>query len=326
MTGYSTLVLFASFLSVVLLPLTFSSSAAEDFRPVYQCTGASVGTTFLNPLGIFFDTNREECYVADAGNNRVVICDAQGMPLYHFYHHVERDGRTTLGQPKRVVVDPEGRIFVIDALVEYIDVLDFRGRRINRILPPTNSGGAGRFTTIALTPDGTVVATLTSKPARVAFISRELEIVKVVSLNAPEVERQGITGIGVDREGRIYITDPFARETMVQVYDPEGTFLYGFGKHDVGLENFSLPTDISVTDNGELWIVDSVRQVASRFTRSGEYIATIGGLGNGPGAFYFPSGITTDGGSRVFVIERGGNRYQCFRSVENENSQAVTSR
>jgi hypothetical protein len=164
-----------------------------------------------------------------------------------------------------------------------------------------------------------VVAVLTCTPPKAVYISSDLEIVNTVSLDSPKAERQGITGIGVDGEGRIYITDPFALEAMVQVYDSNGKFLYGFGKHDIGMENFSLPTDIVVMDDGVLWIVDSIRQVASGFARSGEYLATVGGLGNEPGAFYFPSGIATDGDSRLFVIERGGNRYQCFRAVENED-------
>lgn len=310
---------FSCFFFIAFSTTTVSTSAADEFRPAYQCAGASVGTTFSNPLGIFFDTYRDECYVADAGNSRVVICDARGMPLYHFYHHVERDGQQILGQPKRIVVDREGRIFLIDALVEYIDVLDFKGRQIDRIMPPTDACGEDRFGAMALAPDGEVVATLTCGDARVVFIGSGLEIVRIVPLNAPAAERRGITGIAVDGDGRIYTTDPFAPETMVHVYDSEGEFLYGFGEHDVGFENFSLPSDIAITDAGVLWIVDSIRQVASSFTRSGEYISTIGGLGNAPGAFYFPSGITTDGGSRLFVIERGGNRYQCFQAVDNED-------
>ena len=303
-----------------LCSLTVSSFASQRFQPVYACEGASVGTAFSMPLGIFFDTYRNECYVADSGNGRVVVCDDRGMPLYHFNHYVERDGKKSPGQPKRVVVDREGRIFLIDALVAYIDVLDFRGRRIDRIFPPTDSSTEDvRFGAIALAPDGVVVATLTCRPARAVFISSELEIVEIVTLKAPEADRQSITGVAVDAEGRIYVTDPFAVEAMVQVYDSTGAFVFGFGKHDIGSANFSLPTDISVTDSGELWVVDTIRQVASCFTRTGEYVTSVGGLGEGPGTFYFPSAVTTDGGGQVFVVERGGNRYQCFQAIEIED-------
>jgi len=82
------------------------------------------------------------------------------------------------------------------------------------------------------------------------------------------------------------------------------------------MENFSFPAGIEVTPNGDIWIVDTLRQVASHFTIEGEFLAYIGGKGSGPGEFEYPSDLTTDGMGRVFVLERGGNRYQCFQGVE----------
>lgn len=297
---------------------TVPSLTDDVFRPAYECEGTGLDGPFARPRGIFYESEQGECYVADTGNHRVAIFDEEGVPLYRFYHHVERMGKQVLGQPTRVVVDREGRMFLIDALAEYIDVLDFRGRSILHIQPPADDCGAvERFSTLAMGPDGHVAAVLTCRPPKVAFIDDKLEIVKLLSLETPIAERQHVTGLALDGEGRIYITDPYG-PTMVQVYDSQGKFVRGFGRHDTGKENFSMPVDISVRGDGELWIVDAIRQVVSRFTPEGEFIGFLGGMGRGPGALYFPSGVATDGRDRVFVVERGGNRYQCFRTVDEQ--------
>jgi tripartite motif-containing protein 71 len=117
----------------------------------------------------------------------------------------------------------------------------------------------------------------------------------------------------VDDSSNIYITDPCATGTMVQIYDASGKFLNGFGKHSAGLENFSFPAGIVVLSNGTIWVLDTIRQIASHFKNDGEFLTYIGGRGNQPGAFDYPSGMATDGTGLLFVLERAGSRYQCFR-------------
>jgi hypothetical protein len=58
--------------------------------------------------------------------------------------------------------------------------------------------------------------------------------------------------------------------------------------------------------------------VVSCFTSGGDFIAYVGGKGDQPGALNFPSGVDTDGKDRLFIVERAGNRYQCFRIVSDD--------
>jgi hypothetical protein len=99
----------------------------------------------------------------------------------------------------------------------------------------------------------------------------------------------------------------------VQLYSPEGELVRAFGKHDTGFENFAFPAGLVVTNNGDLWVVDTIRQVVSRFNQEGKLLAMIGGKGSQPGAFEYPSAVATDGASLLFVLERQGSRYQCLR-------------
>lgn len=277
----------------------------------YQVSGISPGTPFSQPLAIFFDSVHRETYIADTGNHQIVVCDEDGMPLFWFYHYVNRDTERFAGEPRGLVVDDGGRIFLVDNLAPYIDVLDGRGREIGRVDPPAYSDvPQSRFGAVALGPDGLVYGALFGIPRRVAVIDDDLGIARVVEL-ASDDEEAYVTGLAVDNEGHIYVTDPAAKK-MVQIFDSEGHLLRAFGGSEHGFENFSFPSAITLMPDGDMWVVDTLRQIASRFTAEGNFISYVGGKGNGVGAFEYPTGIATDGGDKLFVIERGGNRYQCF--------------
>ncbi|UCH83347.1 MAG: hypothetical protein JSW50_12925 [Candidatus Latescibacterota bacterium] len=306
---------------LVLALLTTPSSVYPQGKPkvLYQSVGLSPGVRYSRPLGIFYDKNRRECYVADTGNHQVVVCDDNGTAFYRFLHRITDGDKPTLGEPTGLVVDRSGRIFLLDGAVEFIDVLDHRGRRIQKVFPPVYDGEDPlRFKALALGPDEEVYAALSSSIHTVVVIDSALNIRREIVLDAPGSQDACISAIAVDDSSNIYITDPCATETMVQIYDANGKFLSGFGEHSAGLENFSFPAGIVVLANGNMWVLDTIRQIASCFSSDGEFITYIGGRGNQPGAFDFPSALTTDGFGLLFVLERAGCRYQCFRLPENE--------
>ena len=195
---------------------------------------------------------------------------------------------------------------------------------IEVIEPPYRKcGDTARFESVALGPDDKVYAIVSGGAARyVAVINTDLFIENVLSLEGSEVGPACLTGIDVDKHGSIYVTDPCA-EVMVQIYDSNGLYLSGFGRHDSGFDNFSHPSSIAVMPTGEMWIVDSIRQVVSRFSPDGKFVSYIGGKGSHVGALNYPSGVATDGEDRLFVLERAGNRYQCFR-IESDEEVSTT--
>jgi sugar lactone lactonase YvrE len=273
-------------------------------------------------MGICFDPVKKECYVADTGNGQVVVFNESGMPVYRFYHYVTNaKGKAVLGQPRSIVVDNTGTIFLVDSDAPYLDVMDPRGRSIRHIdVPSDNCGQPERFIGVALAPDQTVRAVTGCVAPRVATIRDGETITGTVTLVLPDMERRCVTGIAVDRDGLIYVADACAPR-MVQIYGPDGAFQSAFGGHDTGYENFAFSAGIAVTNNGDLWIADSIRQVVSRFTHEGKLVAMVGGKGSQPGAFEYPSAVATDGESLLFVLERKGHRYQCLQIIEGAGAE-----
>ncbi len=283
----------------------------------HGCIGYEPGTPFSHPQGIFFDDTRGECYVADTGNHQVVICDAAGIPRYRFTHYVKDPGGMVPGQPKCIVADADGSIYLVDDASEELAVLDATGRLVTTIAPPADDCGVPEsFEYVALGPDG-VYASLSCPKRRVAVIDADFSISRVITLGWKDAaERACITGLAIDGRGGIYVTDACASE-MVQMYDRNGGLVRAFGTHETGLENFSFASGIALTGDGNMWVVDTLRHIVSLFTPEGTRLATVGGKGKEPGAMQYPAAVTTDHAGRVFVSERAGNRYQCFR-VEGE--------
>jgi sugar lactone lactonase YvrE len=312
----------AVLLAAALLPLVATISHAQSgktqVRPLYEGVGSDYVTRFSDPMGIYYDPVKDECYIADTGNGQVVVFNASGMPVFRFYHYVAgRGGMLVTGQPQNLVVDATGRIFLVDTRASYIDVLDPQGRSLVHIdVPSDQCGEPERFTHVTQGIDGTVYAVTACKTARVAVI-HDAAIASVITLHNPDADRFCVTGFAADPEGRFWMTNQCSQK-MVQLYAADGSLVRAFGKHDTGYENFAFPAGIAVSRDGKLWIVDSIRQVVTHFDSEGNLLAMVGGKGSQPGAFEYPCAVATDGASRLFVLERQGSRYQCLQIMEDE--------
>jgi hypothetical protein len=106
----------------------------------------------------------------------------------------------------------------------------------------------------------------------------------------------------------------------VQVYDPAGNYLFGFGEKEIGDPNFSHPHGVVTTAGGDIWVVDSIRQVIKRFDRTGRFLEMHGGFGVNAGDLLYPVGIAGNGRDRFVVLERVGARYQSFTVEAGEDA------
>lgn len=310
--------------ALLILPVSSAPAQSEmQIVPLYQGVGSHYSTPLSNPLGIYFDPVKRECYVADTGNGQVVVFNAAGMPVYRFTHFVPgRDGHPAPGEPRSLVVDAAGAVYLVDAQAPFIDVLDPRGRSITRVDAPDDAcGQPERFVHLAINSRGAVCAITACRRPRVVELDADHAIARVFVLKDAQNERACVNGFALDAAGRIYVTNACA-SLMVRIYSPEGEFIRAFGKHDAGFENFAVPAGIAVMRDGRLWIVDTIRQVVSCFDQEGNLLTMMGGKGSQPGAFEYPSAVATDGESRLFVLERQGNRYQCLQI----NSEGVAAR
>lgn len=290
---------------------------ALDVRLKFLTAGYSYELPFSSPQGVFYDRKNKEIYICDAGNHQVVVCDSTGFPTYRFKHWVEKGGRRFLGEPRSIAVSSQGDIFLADNLSDYIDVLDHRGERQFQIHLASLLGlASAKPTCLAMDADDVLYVGFRHQKSELAALDADLKI--LFRLENREEDKQNfgeISGLWVD--SNIYLTDAVA-EPCVRVFSKEGSYLLGFGTHEVGWEGFSLPSGVVVTKGGIIWIADTFRQVVKAFDSKGTFLRYIGGYGVQAGAMDYPVALGGDGESRIFVLEKAGERVQGFEIAPDE--------
>ena len=85
-------------------------------------------------------------------------------------------------------------------------------------------------------------------------------------------------GVAANERNEIAITD--RKNSRVQIFSCDGTFLRSFGRRGSGEGEFKSPTGTSFLNNGNIVVADSGKHQLQLFTEQGEYRTKIGNQGN----------------------------------------------
>lgn len=312
------------------------TSAPLKLKYSFAAYGYSSSQRFSRAAGLFYDAKRAELYVADTGNGQVVILDNKGMPVSRIRHFIyaATDGKRQLGEPKSIVVCKNGDILVTDNLAHYVDVMDYRGRSLEKVWPGDLLGrdrSKVRPGYLALDASGNVYLSVTGDVSAILVLTPSLKL--KAQMGKIGGGRAGgfkaVTGMWVGKHGKIYAT--YSQGECVRIYRPDGRLITSFGAHDSGPGNFSLPSGVVIDGRDNIWVVDSLRHVMSIFNQetdgskvSVSFMELIGGKGSGPGQFKHPTAIAGDGKTKIFMLEGTGARVQAFEILtqdEPDNSR-----
>ncbi len=135
------------------------------------------------------------------------------------------------------------------------------------------------------------------------------------SFGADVMVRPG--GMAIDEENRfLYVVD--TESDVVDVFDADSyKLLRKIGtagkKHllsDAG--NFSLPTNVAVDKEGNVYVTDTLNNRIEIFDADGKFISAFGKSGDGPGHFARPKGIAIDRDGHIWVVDAVQQRVQVF--------------
>src|SRR5271157_4623801 len=124
-------------------------------------------------------------------------------------------------------------------------------------------------------------------------------------------------GMAIDEENRfLYVVD--TESDVVDVFDADSyKLLRKIGtagkKHllsDAG--NFSLPTNVAVDKEGNVYVTDTMNNRVEIFDADGKFISAFGKNGDGPGQFARPKGIAIDKDGHIWVVDAVQQRVQVF--------------
>lgn len=76
---------------------------------------------------------------------------------------------------------------------------------------------------------------------------------------------------------------------------------------------FHIPSDIARDDQGNIYILDGGNHRIQKFDSEGNYLATIGNRGQGPGEFYLPLSLDIDSKGYLYVSDPQNQRVQILK-------------
>lgn len=126
-------------------------------------------------------------------------------------------------------------------------------------------------------------------------------------------------------EGRIYVAD--TGNHRIQVFEPDGTFAFGWGSFGEAPGQFNEPWSVGVAADGRVYVVDTWNHRIQVFTPDGQFlkqwgafVSTDGQLGQ-MGVFWGPRAVAFTAEGNLLVTDTGNKRVQVFDPEGNPLTQ-----
>jgi len=335
-TGYIVLALLFILLLILLgvLALLLRRPAVTPTEPVAGIRvlrvlyGPGTGDKpfFDKPMGAAFG-RYGRIYVADTGNNRIVVFNGAGRFLFSFggfgVGKPAKGGSFSwtpgrLNYPTDVAIDDDGTVYVADFRNDQIQVFDPNGRFL-KVFPnrdkkvgkgASGQGGTGIAVTSVAVHDGRVYATDTYQ-------------VLVFDLNGNLITQHGKPGSGpndldhpngvaLGLSSAVVVSD--SNHNRVVGFTPAGRRMWDVGQ-TFGAETTAqsraveVPRGIAVREDGTFIVADAMASHLVEISQTGKLLGTYGRYGQAPGELNFPTDVDARG-SALLVAEKGGDRVQ----------------
>jgi len=265
--------------------------------------------SIVSSYGIATDA-KERLYVADTGLKRIHVFDRLGSQYFFF-----PADRTMLASPVDIAIDKEGTIYVTDSKKAVVYIFKDSGKTF---VSTMGSGIFKRPTGIAVNPKTSellVVDTLQSRVFRFD-LSERLPKGSFGTNGAAKGQFHYPTNISVTSTGDIIVSDSL--NFRVQVFSPEGRFLFTFGRMGDVPGTFSRPKGVASDSDGNIYVVDGLFDNVQIFDKRGRLLMAFGEHGTGYGDFWLPTGIYIDNNDLIYVSDSSNRRVQIFKYLKED--------
>ena len=222
---------------------------------------------------------------------------------------IKGDLQQRIGSPYGVVMDAEGRLYVVDTFYKAVHVFD-TGKARHYMFPDRTIAGFLNPVNIALGSNGRIYVSDSGSSLVHVFTDHGRKYHQ--SIGQGLFERP--TGLAVNSTtGELLVLDTPASRLVV-LDEQSLSIKRVVGKESEEAEGFHYPTNITATADGRIYITDSLNFRIQTLTPELEFNGRFGAPGNGPGYFSRPKGIATDSEGHIYVVDALFDNVQIFDS------------
>jgi DNA-binding beta-propeller fold protein YncE len=214
-------------------------------------------------------------------------------------------------RPYGIAVDSAGKIYTADEGVDAIFIFNAETKAVE-LIRNEHEARFGLINGLALDDNDRLFVSDGKLRQILVFNSKHQQ---ESAFGADVLARPG--GIAVDRENRfLYVVD--TENDQVIVFDADSfKVLRRIGvsgkKHTLTAPGtFSLPTNVAVDREGDVYVTDTLNNRVEIFDADGNFISMFGKHGDGPAYFARPKGIAVDGDGHIWVVDTYQDRVQVF--------------
>jgi DNA-binding beta-propeller fold protein YncE len=225
-----------------------------------------------------------------------------------FLHYFWGKTPSSIISPNGIAVDADRRLYVVDSKMKMVNVYDARENK-HFVFP--EKGTSFIFPVdVAVDTKGTVFVTDSKEAVVKVFKDRGRHFVREIGKNF----LQRPTGIAVNENtDELLVVDTLSSEVIrydLDTYNYKGRM--GTEGNKPGLLHY--PISISISQNGNIIVSDSLNFRVQVFSPDGVFRHTFGGPGNAPGYFARPKGVATDSDGNIYVVDALFDNVQMFDS------------
>lgn len=210
--------------------------------------------------------------------------------------------------PSGIALGPEGRVFVADAELQRVVMLDRSGKGIGVI----GRDQLQRPTGLAWDAASSLLYVADTQAHQIKVFDMTGRLVRSIGRRGEGLgEFNFPTHIALSRNGLV-VADTMNARIQIIPLDDNGNPA-AFGHRGTRLGDFVRPKGVAIDSEDNIYVVESYHDHLLVFDARGRFLLPIGGTGKAIGSFYLPGGVWVDARNRVFVADTFNGRIVVFQ-------------
>ncbi len=301
--------------------------------------------TLESPQDIFVDSN-DNVYIADTGNNRVIMLDSE-MKYVKTYPNNKSGKKGRLSSPNGVFVDDDGDLYIADTDNGRIVHLAKDGTFVEEFTQPTeetyDTDNPFNPTKVYVDEFGTIyvlngkdhhgIITLNSRGEFLAYVgtistkySLTQQLVRMFG-SETQIDLTGqesppyYSNISINGDGTIYAVSSLEESEQIKRLTPSGDNVYTeteFGEENKKTEynNIASFIDLAVNDDGIVFAADVASSKIYIYDQQGNNVAVFGGEGQAERTFQLISSMAIMSNNEILVLDSSLNTIQKLKPTD----------